>query len=113
MVSYNFRPNLRVVPDVKEAAARGLAIAADHVYRVAANLAPIEEGTLARSGGPSVDQGKLTAAISFDTPYAARQHEELHWRHDSGKQAKFLESAMNSEKDAVTQIIADTIRGEI
>lgn len=33
----------------------------------------------------------IDAEISFNTPYAARQHEELGWQHPNGGHAKYLE----------------------
>lgn len=60
----------------------------------AVQLAPIMEGTLRGSG--RVDQtdrpdGGADFEISFSTVYAARQHEELDWKHPRGGQAKYLE----------------------
>jgi hypothetical protein len=92
---------------------RAVAIAAEHVLRVAKEQTPIEEKTLMNSGAVSTDPDTFTAAVSFDTPYAVPVHENMHARHDSGKNAKFLENAMNSEVEAAAKIIADTIRGDI
>lgn len=94
-------------------AMRGVAIAAEHLLGVANEKVPIEEATLLRSGTVSTDPGKLTAAISYDTPYAARQHEDMSLRHDSGRTAKWLENAMNAERATAAEIIAATIRGDI
>jgi hypothetical protein len=86
---------------VKKGAARGLMLAAEHV---------LEEATLLRSGVASVDESALRAAVSYDTPYAVRQHEELTYRHDAGRQAKYLEEPLNRERATVDRIIADEIR---
>lgn len=91
-------------------AARGLRLAAEHLLEVSRQLVPIEEGTLERSGVASVDERDLRAAVSYDTPYAVRQHEELTWRHDEGRQAKYLEDPMNSERRRMADIIAAEIR---
>jgi hypothetical protein len=34
-------------------------------------------------------------------------------KHDEGRNAKYLENAFNSEQDAVKQIIAAELRGEL
>lgn len=91
-------------------AVRGLKLAAEHLLEVSRSLVPIEEGTLERSGVASVDERDLRAAVSYDTPYAVRQHEELTWRHDEGRQAKYLEDPMNGERRRMADIIAAEIR---
>lgn len=100
----------RIAAEKREAAAKGLTLAAEHVLQVSRTRVPIEEGTLERSGSVSVDADELVAHISYDTPYAVRQHEDMTLRHDAGRQAKYLESALTGEKKTIRQIIADTIR---
>lgn len=91
-------------------AARGLHLATEHVLGVARTRVPIEEGTLERSGTASVDEDTLTGAVSFDTPYAVRQHEDMDLKHDAGRQAKYLESALASERQTCRDLIARSIR---
>ncbi|MFK0108517.1 hypothetical protein [Streptomyces sp. NPDC091217] len=91
-------------------AVRGLRLAAEHVLERARARVPIEEGTLERSGVASVDEEALTAAVSFDTPYAIRQHENLNYRHDSGRSAKYLEGPLTEQADTVAAIIAAQVR---
>ncbi|MCA1195131.1 hypothetical protein [Saccharopolyspora sp. 6V] len=100
----------RVTGRARTGAARGLRLAAEHVLGASRQRAPLEEGTLERSGVASVDEIGLTAAVSYDTPYAARQHEELTWRHDPGRTAKYLEHPMIEERDTVGDIVAAEIR---
>ncbi|MCO1575029.1 hypothetical protein M8C13_04550 [Crossiella sp. SN42] len=91
-------------------AVEGLGKATEHLLGVASQLAPIEEGTLERSGVASVDEVNLRGAVSFDTVYAVRQHEELTWRHDPGRQAKYLEEPADTEADTMTALVAAAIR---
>ncbi|MEW1774677.1 hypothetical protein [Streptomyces sp. NPDC086777] len=91
-------------------AIRGLRLAAEHVLERARARVPIEEGTLERSGIASVDETQLAAAVSFDTPYAIRQHEELNYRHDAGRTAKYLEGPLTDEAGTVAEIIATQVR---
>lgn len=98
---------------VKAGAARGLFRAAEFVLGEARTVVPIEEATLSRSGATDVDPVALKATVSFDTPYAARQHEELTWRHDPGRTAKYLERPLLGTKAIQTQIIADSIGEEL
>lgn len=90
---------------------RGVALAAEHILGAANEKVPLEEATLQRSGTVSTDPDNFAAAVSYDTPYAVRQHEDMHARHDSGRTAKYLENAFNSERETTLKIIADTIKG--
>lgn len=92
---------------------RGVALAAEHILGESNKKAPIEESTLIRSGTVSTDPGAFTAAVSYDTPYAVKQHEDMSLRHDQGRTAKYLEGAMNSEVQAAAEIIRATIAGEL
>lgn len=91
-------------------AVRGLRIAAEHVLAESRKVVPIEEATLERSGVATVDETRLTAAVSYDTPYAVRQHEELGYRHDAGRTAKYLERPLTEQADTVAEIIAAQLR---
>lgn len=94
------------------AAGRGLALAGEHVLGESSRLVPLEEGTLDRSGTVSVEQKGLRAAVSYNTPYAVRQHEDLTLKHDEGRQAKYLETALTGNRQQASEIIAGAIRGE-
>lgn len=52
--------------------------------------------------------GKLTvsAEVSFNTVYAARQHEELTWNHPKGGQAKYLEQPAHELAPRLGPLIA-------
>lgn len=94
---------------IRDAATRGLRDAAEHVLAESTKVVPLEEGTLSKSGATSVDAATLTATVSYDTPYAVRQHEELDYRHDEGRQAKYLEQPLNENRDTIARIIGDEI----
>ncbi|MEU8950898.1 hypothetical protein [Streptomyces sp. NPDC048489] len=95
---------------IRAGALRGVRLGAEHLLEVSRQRVPIEEGTLERSGVVSVDEGDLTAAVSYDTPYAVRQHEELDYRHDTGREAKYLEKPLREESDTIQDIIAAEVR---
>lgn len=90
-------------------AEEGLEKGLEHVLTEARKLVPLEEGTLERSG-KVVMLGDLNGAVAFDTVYAARQHEELTWKHLPGRSAKYLEIPMNRERDVVLQLMAVSLR---
>ncbi|WP_405195177.1 hypothetical protein [Streptomyces anulatus] len=99
-----------VIRGTRAGAARGLRLGAEHVLQVSRGRAPIEEGTLERSGTATVDEDELRAAVAFDTPYAVAQHERMDLRHDAGRTAKYLEGPMNEEAGTVGEIIAAEMR---
>jgi hypothetical protein len=96
-----------------KATVRGLWLAAVHLLGESQAVVPIEEATLERSGVASVDASQMKAAVSYDTVYAVRQHEELDWQHDSGRQAKYLEAPMHVQQAIMLAIIAAAIRREM
>lgn len=95
----------------RKGAVKGLKKAAEHLLQVSRELVPHEEGKLEDSGTVSdVDEDNLRVAVSYDMPYAVRQHEELTWKHDEGRQAKYLEEPMVDEQDTMRDLIAAEIR---
>lgn len=101
-------PVRRDVPNlVSQASEEAALLAAEHILGEARQIAPIEEGTLVRSGATAAE-GK-SAVVYFDTPYAVRQHEDMTFRHDAGRQAKYLEDPVNSERAAVLKIMRDAL----
>lgn len=103
----------RAVTDAVAGADRGLQLGAEHLLGAARVLVPHEEGTLETSGQTSFDAETHTAAVSFDTPYAAVQHEDLTFQHDDGRQAKYLEQPMHTEANAIALLAQAEVRREL
>lgn len=97
--------------DVRKAKRVSLRTAGLHILGVSNEQVPIEEHDLEESGVVSQNDAGLTA-ISYDTAYAVKQHEDMSLHHDAGRNAKYLESAMNSEREAVLEILAAGIKKE-
>ena len=72
---------------------RTLRVEAEDLLGRATRDAPIEEGTLRGSGEVEIRETATgaEAVVSFNTPYAARQHEELEYEHPRGGKPKYLE----------------------
>lgn len=87
----------------KEAARKG----AEHIKERAVQRTPLETGAL-RNSAKVTTSGK-TAAVSYNTPYAVKQHEEVGYQHGDGE-AKFLENTVRAEQGAVQNIIAEEVR---
>lgn len=84
--------------------------ATEYVLEESNRTVPIEESTLERSGTAEFDDASLTGTISYDTPYAAAQHEHTEFRHDAGRRAKWLELTLVEQAAAVRTFIADRVR---
>jgi len=93
---------------VEAAATAGLLLAAEFVLQSTNLVVPLDEGPLMNSGAVGVDG--LTASISYNTPYAVRQHEDLTYRHANGRTAKYLENTLNAQQQAAMDIVAQRIR---
>lgn len=73
---------------------------------------PHATGTLARSATVTDALSEQSVFVSYDTPYARRQHEELYWHHPDprnpistpGRKAKYLEDPFNRLKDKVMKL---------
>lgn len=96
---------------VAELAADALYEGGEMILAESDTRVPIEEGTLSRSGHVSEDRAELKVAVSYDTPYAVVQHEEMSFHHDGGREAKYLENAFNHMLPTVRQHVAARIRG--
>lgn len=88
----------------------GLELAAEALLQKTRARVPLEEGTLERSGVASVDESRLTGAVSYDTVYAVYQHEKLELRHAPGRTAKYVEEPLLENHAALQEIIAAQIR---
>lgn len=73
-------------------------------------LVPYEEGTLERSGEVVSVPSESAAAVTYDTPYAARQHEDRSLRHPRQGRHHWLEDTIEGNADRYFDHIAQTIR---
>jgi hypothetical protein len=95
---------------LRAATALGLTKWSEYVLQESRNVVPLDEGTLERSGTASVDPRTLTAAVSYDTPYAVEQHENLEIVHPGGREAKYLERPWLESRGLAAPMIAKEIR---
>ncbi|MFE3197165.1 hypothetical protein [Embleya sp. NPDC059237] len=109
------RATLRLTVDqavtaLRDAMAQGLYEGMEYALSESRKLVPLDEATLERSGVASVDRNTMTGAVSYSTPYAVRQHEELTWQHLPGRAAKYLETPFNAAGDQVMALVAARAR---
>lgn len=94
----------------QQAAARGLTRGAEYLRGQSVPRTPKQDGILRGSAVVQpASSGDLVSAVTFNTPYAVKQHEELGYRHDDGE-AKYLERPLNEHRDEILEIIAAEIR---
>lgn len=96
---------------MQQGAEKAVQEAAEFLLTEANKTVPHDEGTLERSGSVSGDG--LTAAVSYDTPYAARQHEDIAFHHPGKGEAKWLENTLTSEADTVGRVVQTAMRREL
>ncbi len=99
--------NTRAADAIPEAAQSGIYEAAEALLDQAIEKTPVQDGIL-RASGRATQEG-LQAAVSFNTPYAVKQHEELGFAHPNGGEPKFLERPANSFRPMMEQIVAQAI----
>lgn len=98
-----------VAPD---AALRGLSDGGEFILEESQRQVPIEEAVLEGSGTVTVERGQTRdeVSVSYDTPYAVRQHEDTTLRHDEGRKAKYLEDPMKEHGRAAFEHAAAVAR---
>lgn len=123
----------KVAKDIKTVAINGLLDGGEHILTKAIPNTPKLSGTLRRAGVVSIrdlpDPQEVYAKaesgqeyqsvgvpthmdtevyVSFNTPYARKQHEEMDYRHIDGG-PKYLENAYNAEVDNVLTMVSNRI----
>lgn len=94
---------------MQTAAEAALADASEFLLEESNRTVPIEEATLERSG--HVQQEGLRSRVAYNTPYAARQHEDMSLRHDAGRRAKWLQLTFSEHRSRFAAFVASKIRG--
>jgi hypothetical protein len=108
--SFEWKPSGRSPgKGTEQAALHGLRQAGELVLERSNRMVPLEEGTLERSGRVT-DNGRDEVAVSYDTPYARVQHEDMTLRHDNGRSAKFLEKAHRQSRGEIAKLVAAAVR---
>jgi hypothetical protein len=94
----------------KRGAIRGLQMATELLLAEAVKIVPLDEAALQDSGKTSVDEEKLEGKVTFDTPYAVVQHEDLTLHHPNGRKAKYLETPWRENSSKFAELIAFQIK---
>lgn len=79
----------------------------------AVNLAPVDTGDLRGSGKAEFSDDGKSGTVSFNTPYAIRQHEELDYNHPQGGQARYLAAPFEANQDKYIKHLRDSIKKSV
>jgi hypothetical protein len=95
-------------PDPDKSAGRAVDDALEYILQQSNKIVPLEEGTLMRSG--KTDRDGTQGTVSYDTPYAVKQHEDRSLSHDHGRQSKYLERTAKNEQQKVRDYLAEHLK---
>jgi hypothetical protein len=96
---------------VRRATAAAINLTLNDLLAASGLIVPLEEGTLAQSGHViEATEDHLQGEVRYSTPYAARQHEELTYRHLPGRTAKYLEVPFKTMIPTYSRFVADVTR---
>jgi hypothetical protein len=112
-VKIRVKMNQRVPRAMRDAAADALSDILEDALRESNAVAPIEEGTLIRSGFTEVDRQALKGQVAYDTPYAVYQHEDPTLKHDEGRKDHFLSDTVEENRKRYVEYIQDKVRGSV
>lgn len=91
---------------------RGLFKGLEYIKQESVKVVPKDTGVLEKSASVKISKDGKQGAVSYDTPYAIRQHEELGYRHAEGRIAKYLEIPFQQNQGRALEIMQREIRRE-
>lgn len=83
----------------------------EFILKESNQIAPFEDGELINSGRVVVDEENLSVQISYNTPYALVQHEDLELHHTNGRRARFLTSAAKDNQRRIREYLESGVKG--
>ena len=91
---------------------RGLFKGLEYIKQESVKVVPKDTGVLEKSASVKISKDGKQGAVSYDTPYAIRQHEELGYRHAEGRIAKYLEIPFQQNQGKALEIMQREIKRE-
>ena len=99
-----------VLQIAKAAAMSALRDGAEAILTESHTEIPHDSGTMQSSGTVTEAPSENAVYISFNTPYAVKQHEDLTLRHSDGRKAKYLEDPLNRNADRAIRLVQTRVR---
>ena len=101
---------VHLTAQLRTSANRALVETAEDALSEANDRVPYEEGHLARSGEVTAFPEQLKVAITYDTDYAVKQHEDPTLHHPRQGEHHWLENTVEQNSQRYFAHIADSIR---
>lgn len=106
---------------ITRAALNALEDTGEELLRRANETVPYDDGVLAASGEVEIKPASLTVTVSYNTPYAVRQHEDTTLRHPNPLspsssprgRARWLELTAKEERSDLAAHLARNLDGGI
>lgn len=94
--SIELKLNRQLIKDaVQRGGKKATWAALDHLASVSKEQVPLDTGALKNSCTVDVNDDGSEGTVSYDTPYAVKQHEVMTYHHQRGRKAKYLEDPVN------------------
>ena len=95
--------------EILKAALKGQKVLAQNILGESQKIVPVDTGTLRRSGHISTDEALNITTISYNTPYALKQHEDATLNHPNGGEAKYLERPFNEKSGEYENFVSTEV----
>lgn len=111
-----FKRNLEErIKAAQKAAAAGLYAHANNVMTEAKELSPVDTGVMRGSGYVTIPEENSNPVVEVgfggaSEAYVVKQHEDQSLNHPDGGEAKFLEKALDRNKDKASELIGRFIK---
>lgn len=95
-ISIRHKINKNLIHAVSRAAMRRAVWSGlDYLASMSKQQVPLDKGPLKASCAVDVADDGSSGTVSYDTPYAVRQHETTWYHHQRGRKAKYLEDPVH------------------
>ena len=96
--------------EIAAAAFKGIKKLGEVILGESQKLVPVDTGVLKDSGTVQSNKREQSVTISYNTPYARKQHEDNTLNHPRGGQAKYLERPFNEKVGEAEGYIANELQ---
>jgi len=92
---------------------KAITLGLEFIKQESVKVAPKDTGLMEKSAQVTISEDRKTGFVSYDTPYAIRQHEELDYKHAEGRIAKYLELPLQQNAKKALEIMGRVLKGTL
>lgn len=92
---------------------KAITLGLEFIKQESVKVAPKDTGMMEKSAQVKIAADGKTGYVSYDTPYAIKQHEELDYRHAEGRIAKYLELPLQQNSKKALEIMGRVLKGTL